>query len=70
MDVGVDCSWIRAVNEERMKVLTEEDTGVEIGFELVLAGSKEVVVTKSLKLSVGVEDESVRGGKPKTWPLV
>ena len=46
MDVGVDCSWVCAVIEERMKLLTEEDTGVEIGFETVLAGSKEVVVTK------------------------
>ena len=53
-----------------MKMLTEEDAGVEIGFKICLAGSEEVVVTESSELLVGVEDEDVRGGNPKISPLV
>lgn len=70
MGVGVDCSWVSAVAEGPVKVLTEEDAGVEIGFELGLAGSEAVVVTKLLELLVGVEDEGVRGGNPRMLLLV
>ena len=70
VDMSVDCSWVCAATEGPVKVLTEEAAGVEIGFELGLAESEEVVVTKSLELLVGSDDEGVRGGNPKRLPLV
>ena len=70
MDVGVDCSWVCAATEGPVKVLTGEEAGVAIGSRLGFAESEEVVVIKLLELLVGVDDEGVRGGNPRSWPGV
>ena len=68
--MGVDCVWVCAAAEGTLEVLTGEDAGIKIDLALGPAEAEEAVVTTSLELLVGVDDEGIRGGNPKTWPLV
>ena len=70
MGAGADCSWFCAAAEGPLEGLTREDAGRRIGFEFGPAEAEEVAVNKLLELLVAVDDEGVRGGNPKTWPLV
>ena len=44
-----------------MEILTGEDAGIEIGFELGPVEVEDAVVTRLLELLVAVDDEGVRG---------
>ena len=68
--MGIDCFWVCAAAEGPVEVLTGEVTEMKIDSALGLTKAEEAVATTSLDLLVGVDDEDVRGGNPKTWPLV
>ena len=68
--MGVDCFLICAAAEGPVEVMTGEDAGMKIDFAISPREVEEVAVTTPLELLMGVDDESVRGGNPKTWPLV
>ena len=72
MAVGrlVDCFWVCAAAGGHVEVMTAEDAVMKIDFALGPREAEEAVVTTLLELSVGFDDESVRGGNPKTWPPV
>lgn len=70
MGMGVDCFRVCAAADGPLEVLTGEDAEMKIDFALGPPKAEEAAVTTPSELLVGVDDEGVRSGNPKTWPLV